>query len=94
MQKQLLSLQEFVWVAIVGCIVTPAALWFFARFVHSSKVVSVLSLALMAPYVGMTRWGKDLPDWSFWAVFVLAQAVYLVVVYLVLRAVVRRLRSK
>lgn len=93
MQTQLLSLRECVWVGIAGCAVTPAALWFFARFIHSSKAVSALSLALMAPYVGLARWGKDLPDWSFWAVFVLAQAVYLIVVYLVLRTVVRRLRT-
>ena len=93
MKTQLLSLREFVWITVVGCVVTPAALWMLARFVHSSEVVSTLSLALMAPYVGLARWGKDLPDWSFWAVFVLAQALYLVVGYVALKSVVRRLRS-
>ena len=93
MKTQLLSLREFVWITIVGCVVTPAALWMLAKFVHSSEFVSMLSLALIAPYVGLARWGKDLPDGAFWAVFVLAQALYLVVGYVVLKSAVRRLRS-
>jgi len=90
MQERLLSGRELLWIAIVGGLATPAALWLFARFVHSSMTVSVVSLVLMAPYAGLTRWGQDLPDWAFWGVFVIAEAVYLVFGYWVLRTVVRR----
>jgi hypothetical protein len=93
MQKRLLSLREVVWVTIVGCTATPLAIWLFARVVHSSKVASAMILVLMIPYAALTRWGRSLPDWTFWSVFALAQLAYLIFGFLVFRTVIRYLRA-
>jgi len=73
---------------------TPVAFWLFTRFVHSSATVSTASLILMAPYIALIQWGQGLPDSAFWGVFIVAQAIYVVVAYVAIRAVVRHFRNR
>ena len=80
-----LSIKEAGWLAIAGTIVSIAAVWLLGAFVHSSPVLSGIGLALVLPYMAVSRWGHELPDWAFWGTFILAQAAYVVVTYLLIR---------
>ena len=80
-----LTIKELCWLAIAGTIVSVVAVWLLAAFVHSSPVLSGISLILVLPYMAVSRWGRELPDWAFWGTFMLAQAAYVVVIYLSFR---------
>lgn len=88
-----LTIKEVICIAAVASLVTPAAVWLFAVFVHSSAAISTASLALMLPYIGLARWGQGLPDWAFWSTFAVAQTAYLTIGYLLARSLMRWFRG-
>lgn len=81
-----LSIKEAAWLAIAGTSSSVVAMWLLGAFVHSSPFLSGIGLVLVLPYMAISRWGHELPDWAFWGTFMLAQAVYVVVLYLLIRS--------
>lgn len=81
-----LSIKEACWLAIIGTVVSVASLWLLGAFVHASPVLTAVGLALVLPYMAVSQWGRELPDWAFWGMFMLAQAAYVVVVYFLIRS--------
>ena len=82
-----LSIKEAGWLALAGTILSVVAVWLLGAFVHSSPFLSGIGLVLVLPFMAVSRWGRELPDWAFWGTFMLAQAVYVVVIYLLIRSI-------
>lgn len=81
-----LSIKEAGWLAIAGTILSVAAVWLLGAFAHSSPFLSGVGLVLVMPYMAVARWGRELPDWVFWGTFMVAQAAYVVVIYLLIKS--------
>ena len=81
-----LSLKEYLIVIIIGCVSTPLALVIAKLFVHFNKFLSIVILFFLAPsFIILSKWGKGLTDIQFLGALVIAQFIYWLLIYLLLK---------
>jgi hypothetical protein len=89
--KIILSSKELVLITVIGSAISSVAVWSIAVFVHSSPLITGISLVVVLPYMVLAQWGRELSDWAFWGAFIVIQAGYIAGVYLLARRLIRRM---
>ena len=94
MKKQQIT-RAFIQFAILSSVLTLIALLLSMFFAHTYKKLYAVILFLLVPSFAMLPFlGNVLPDWVLWIIFILVQSVYWVLVYFLLRTVVRWFRAR